>query len=133
MEYLGRLLQAAMRRFSPDPRRIVVAGEGKAGQLAYALAFKGRRVIRGAATIDSPLPRTLDLPPTSPNERLAILSVETQNAPLSLLIRLDRAKLQKAGYPATQVVRHSEDAHGKELDPATRASIARWIDGLDRF
>jgi poly(3-hydroxybutyrate) depolymerase len=133
MEYLGRLLQTAASRFKVDPRRIVVAGEGKAGQLAYSLAFQGRKLVRGAVAVDSPLPRTLELPDNSPNERLAVLSIETQNTPLSLLIRQDRDKLNKAGYPATQLVRRGETGGKPDLDAQTRAKIARWIDGLDRL
>jgi len=133
LEYLARLLQTAVRRFDVDPARVVIAGESKAGQLAYALAFPARKLIRGVAVIDSPLPRTLELPENSPNERLAVLSVETQNTPLSLLIRQDLRKLTEAGYPTTQIVRRGEDDRRKMLDAATRAKIARWIDGLDRF
>jgi serine protease Do len=133
MEYLAKLLQTAVGRFRTDPQRVVLAGDGKAGQLAYALAFQGRKLIRGVAVIDSPLPRTLELPDNNPNERLAILSVETQNTPLSLLIRQDREKLAEGGYPATQIVRRGEASRQAMLDATTRGKIARWIDGLDRF
>ncbi|MBA3484091.1 MAG: PDZ domain-containing protein [Pirellulales bacterium] len=133
MEYLAKLLQTAVGRFRVDSQRVVLAGDGKAGQLAYALAFQGRKLIRGVAVIDSPLPRTLELPDNNPNERLAILSVETQNTPLSLLIRQDRQKLADAGYPATQLVRRGEANRQAMLDATTRGKIARWIDGLDRF
>src|SRR5690606_16900510 len=126
-EYLKRLLQAATQRFAVDPRRVVVAGEAKAGQLAYALAFTAKGAVSGVAVVDSPLPRTLKLPENSPNVRLAVLSVETEAAPLSLLIRKDLAKLAEAGYPATQVTREAEDAADKALDSSTRSKIARWI------
>jgi hypothetical protein len=83
--------------------------------------------------VDSPLPRTLELPENSPNELLAVLSIETQNTPLSLLMRKDREKLTKAGYPATQLVRRGEAGPDPALDAQTRAKIARWVDGLDRL
>jgi serine protease Do len=133
LEYLAKLLQTAIGRFRIDPQRVVLAGDGKAGQLAYALAFQGRKLIRGVAVIDSPLPRTLQVPDNNPNERLAVLSVETQNTPLSLLIRQDREKMTKAGYPATQLVRRGEASRQAMLDATTRGKVARWIDGLDRF
>jgi serine protease Do len=134
LEFLGRLIPLAINRFGVDPRRVVVAGEGKAGQVAYVLAFKARRWVRGVAVIDSPLPRTLELPQNTPSQRLAVLSVETQNESLALLIRRDLAKLAEAGFPPTKVVRQlaGGDAHG-ELDDATRAKLARWIDVLDAF
>jgi serine protease Do len=133
LEYLARLLQTAASRWNLDPRRIVVAGEGKGGQLAYALALRGRKLVRGVAVVDSPLPRTLEIPDNSPNERLAVLSVETQNTPLSLLIRKDLEKFDDAGYPVTQIIRRGEESRGATLDGATRTKIGRWIDGLDRL
>jgi serine protease Do len=133
MEYLARLLQTAGSRWRIDPRRVVIAGEGKGGQLAYALALRGRKLIRGVAVVDSPLPRTLEVPENNPNERLAVLSVETQNTPLSLLIRKDLEKFEAAGYPVTQIVRLGEESQDGTLDAATRAKIGRWLDGLDRL
>lgn len=133
LEFLGRLIPAAISRLGVDPRRAVIAGEGRAGQLAYALAFQGRKWIRGVAVVDSPLPRTLKLPQNSPNQRLAVLSVETQNEPLALLIHRDLAKLADAGYPPTQITRRSAESKNGELDAVTRATLVRWIDGLDRF
>jgi hypothetical protein len=132
-EYLARLLVASAARLGADPRRIVLAGEGKAGQLAYAIGLRARKLVRGIAVIDSPLPRVLELPQNSPAQRLAVLSVETQNAPLTLLIHQDLKKLADAGFPASQVVRRDPPAAGDRLDATTRATIARWIDGLDRF
>jgi serine protease Do len=132
LEFLARLLPAAASRLSADPRRIVVGGEGKGGQLAYAFAFAARKVIRGVAVADSPLPRTLELPQTAPGQRLAILSIETQNESLTLLIHRDLQKLAEAGFPATQVERPSRTDDGL-LDATQRATTGRWIDGLDRF
>jgi serine protease Do len=133
LEHLQRILQAAMQRLAVDPRRVVVAGEGKAGQLAYALALSSKGAVSGVAAVDSPLPRTLQLPDNSPNVRLAVLSIETENSPLALLIRKDLEKLAEKGYPATQATRDAEDASDRMLDSSTRSKIARWIDGLDRF
>jgi serine protease Do len=132
LEFLARLLPAAASRLSADPRRIVVGGEGKGGQLAYAFAFAARKVVRGVAVADSPLPRTLKLPQTAPGQRLAVLSVETQNESLTLLIHRDLQKLAEAGFPATQVERPTRTDEGL-LDATTRATIGRWIGGLDRF
>jgi poly(3-hydroxybutyrate) depolymerase len=132
-EYLARLLVASAARLGADPRRVVLAGEGKAGQLAYAVGLKARKIVRGVAVVDSPLPRTLELPQNSPSQRLAVLSVETQNASLTLLIHQDLKKLADAGFPVSQLVRREPSAADGQLDAVTRATIARWIDGLDRF
>ena len=110
-----------------------MGGESKAGQLAYLLAFKAKRLLRGACVVDAPLPRTLELPANVPGERLNVLSIETQNASLTLLIAQDVAKLRGAGYPVAQW-RRKADNHGEtRLDDASRDTIARWLDGLDGF
>ncbi len=133
MEFLSRLIPAAMRRFDADERRVVLAGEGKAGQLAYAVGFQARRWVRGIAVIDSPLPRTLKLPPGGPGDPLAVLSIESEGAPLAQLIRQDLEKIRETGRPASQVVvRASRRADGG-LDLAAQAALAAWIDALDRF
>ncbi|MCC6494421.1 MAG: PDZ domain-containing protein [Pirellulales bacterium] len=135
-EYLARLLQTALARFDVDPYRVVVAGEGRGGQLAYSLAFTGRRIIRGVVAVDSPLPRTFELPDNSTGERLAVLSVETPDAPLTRLIQQDLQKIAARGYPVVAITRRAGGQTGEEaqfLDAATQAKIARWIDALDRF
>jgi serine protease Do len=133
LEFLGRVLQSAASRLGDDPTRVVIGGEGKAGQMAYAVAMKARKFVRGVAVVDAPLPRTLDLPQNSPNQRLAVLSVETLNAPLSMLIRQDLKKLAEAGFPATPVERREPPTGDGQLDATTRDTIARWIDALDLF
>ncbi|HEX6960619.1 MAG TPA: PDZ domain-containing protein [Lacipirellula sp.] len=133
MEYLVRLLPTAIRRFNPDRSRIVIAGEGKAGQMAYAFAFAAKKLIRGVVTIDSPLPRTLELPENSANERLAILAIESPDTPMASLMRRDREKLAEAGYPVTHVTRREQRDGIAVIDSPTRSKVARWIDGLDRF
>jgi serine protease Do len=133
LEYLVRLLQTATQRFSVDSRRVVVAGAGRGGQLAYALAFGRRQVVRGVATFDSPLPRTLHLPENQPGQRLAIFSVESENSALSPVIRADLRKATDEGYPAIRLTRRAPVDAEEPLEAAWREKLARWIDGLDRF
>jgi poly(3-hydroxybutyrate) depolymerase len=133
LEFLARVLTAAAERFHVDRARIVVGGEGKAGQLAYVLGFKGRKTIRGIIAVDSPLPRTLKVPQNGPGPRSAVLSVETLNAPLAMLIHQDLKKIADAGFPATPLTRRVPGTGDGRLDAVSQAAVARWIDGLDRF
>jgi serine protease Do len=133
MEFLGRLIPAAMRRFGADERRIVVAGEGKGGQLAYAVGFQARRWVRGIAVVDSPLPRTLKLPPNGPGDPLAVLSIESEDAPLAQLIRQDLDKIRDTGRPVTQVIVEKSRRENGGLDLAAQTTLTAWIDALDRF
>jgi len=131
-EFLATLLRTVRSRFDLDAHRSVVCGRGKAGQLAFALAFRRSNGLSGAIGIDAPLPRTLRLPPSLPTRRLALLSVESQDSSFAPLIRRDIQRLREAGYPVSWIERPSTD-DDQELDRQTRDGIARWIDGLDRF
>ena len=62
LEYLWRLTRTARTRWKVDRRRIAIGGQGKAGQLAYALAFRRRNAFNGVFGIDAPLPRTMRIP-----------------------------------------------------------------------
>jgi serine protease Do len=134
LPYLAALMQTAPRRFAADPRRIVIVGEGKGGQLAYTVAYKARNLIRGVVAVDSPLPRTLEIPDNNAGDRLAVLSIHAQETPLATLIRDNLETIAEAGYPVTRIIRRPGDAaDANELDATTHAKIARWIDALDRF
>jgi len=133
LAYLKQLTRAASRRLNVDRRRMVIGGQGKAGQLAYALALKSRKSFAGVISIDAPLPRTLQPRATMPSNRLAVLAVESQNSNFAPLIRRDRQYLREAGYPTTWLERSPTSNVSREIDPVTRASMARWIDGLDRY
>lgn len=132
-EFLTTLLRTVRGRFEIEAHRAVVCGRGKAGQLAFALAFRRSNGLSGAIGIDAPLPRTLRLPPSLPGRRLALLSIESTNSSFAPLIRKDIQRLREAGYPTSWVKQPSSDAAGRQLEQETRHSIANWIDGLDRF
>ncbi len=133
LPYLWRLTKAAKSRWSIDPRRLVIGGQKKAGQLAYALAFQRRNSFSGAFGIDAPLPRTLKIPENRPGLRLATLTVESRNSTFAPLLRRDLQSLTQAGYSASWLQRPMAAGAKEPLDPATRNALARWIDGLDRF
>ena len=130
-EFLRVLLRTVRGRFDLDAHRSVVCGRGKAGQLAFALAFDPSSGLSGAIGIDAPLPRTLRLPPSVPGRRLALLTIESRNSSFAPLIRRDIQRLREAGYPASWLQRPVSDS--QQLEQDTRGSVARWIDGLDRF
>ncbi len=125
--YLWRLTRTARSRWDIDQRRLAIGGQGKAGQLAYALAFRRRATFGGAIGIDAPLPRTMRIPENRPGARLATLAIELPNSTFAPLLRKDLLQLRKSGYSASSVlVRRANNT-------ATRNQIARWLNGLDRL
>ena len=133
LDYLWRLTRNARSRWDVDTRRIVISGQGKAGQLAFALAFKRRGAFSGAIGIDAPLPRTLSIPENRPGGRLATLAVESRNSTFAPLVRRDLQELRQAGYPASWTERTAGNNSTDPLDATTRGAIARWMDSLDKF
>lgn len=133
LSYLQQLARAASKRLSVDSQRMVVVGQAKAGQLAYALAFNSHGAITSVVSIDAPLPRTLKLPGVTPATRLAVLAIESRNSNFAPLIHRDLKQLRESGYPTTWLQRPATTEDSKDLNAATRASIARWVEGLDRF
>jgi len=131
LAYLDRLSRTVQKKWRVDGRRIVVSGQGKAGQVALALAIKRRGFFSGVVSIDAPLPRTLKLPDNSPASRLAILMVETRNSNFAPLLRRDLKQLREASYPASWLQR--PPTNDGLLDTETRDNIARWMDGLDCY
>jgi serine protease Do len=131
-EYLGRLIAQVAESYAPEPRRLIIVGQGRAGQMAYTAALQSRGVASGVVAIDSPLPRGRTLPDNSPNQRLEVLSVDWQNTPLSVLIRSDVEKLRSAGYSVTQITRQTS-GDARTVDEETRQAVARWIAGLERL
>jgi len=133
LEYLWRLTRTAGKRWNVDSRRVVIGGQGKSGQLAYALAFRRRNTFSGVIGIDSPLPRTLKIPENRPGTRLATLAVESRNSTFAPLIRKDLQELRVAGYSASWLQRSFASEPSEPLDATTRNGIARWLEGLGRF
>ena len=133
LRFLSVLLRSAANRFDLDPYRSVVGGAGKAGQLAYGLAFNPRSKLAGAIAIDAPLPRTLRLPTNLPGTRLSVLAIETPGSTFRPLVRKNIEELQEAGYPTSWWQRPHGGDDSAELDDETRGTIARWVDGLDRL
>ena len=129
LEYLEQLTRLATSRFRPHPRQTVLAGQDKGGQLAYALAFKSRRIFSGVISDNAPLPRTLQIPENTPSGQLAVLSILPQNSTFATLVKHDIGQLRQEGYPVSRLMR----SPSPELDDATIATIGRWIVGLNRF
>ncbi len=129
MEYLEQLTRLAVSRFRPHPRQLIIAGQGKGGQLAYALAFKQLGIANGVIADNAPLPRTLKLPDNSPNRQLAVLSILPEGSTFTSLVKHDNEQLREEGYPVSQLERPT----GPMLDQTTISAIGRWIAGLNRF
>lgn len=133
LAYLKRLLGELRRVLGPDPRRLVVAGSGKSGQVAYRIALANRGFVAGVASLAAPLPRTLKIPANQPSQRLAVLVVQQKDSPLAALLRQNVQQLREAGYPAAELTLDAPRGQQQAIDAQGREELARWLDTLDRF
>ncbi len=130
LEYLSRLTERLLRQYRPDPRRVVVFGQGGGGSMAYLLGLAMRERFSGIAATAVALPRQVKVPDGDPALRLAIFAGLTSDAALAADISQGLQKLSEVGYPVSTIA--TADATGR-LAEADRAELARWVDTLDRF
>ncbi|MDZ4657910.1 MAG: PDZ domain-containing protein [Bythopirellula sp.] len=133
LEYLDQLARTARGRFDADPQQTVIAGSGKAGQLAYALGLRRAEDFSGVIADNAPLPRTMKIPENSPGAALSLLTILPANSSFAPLVKQDIAQLRKAGFPVSVLERPAATDDNQQLDATTRAAITRWIAGLNRL
>jgi len=123
------LLRQLATKYTIDPTRIVVAGRQGGGGMAYLTAFGLRDVIRGVATISSPMPRAATPPATDPVRSLSFYSASSKLSPQSPRIEADVKRLRAMKHP---VVTRERPAAAKLTDEEL-SELVRWSDSLDRF
>jgi serine protease Do len=130
LEYLRRLIERVATQYRVDPRRVVVVGQGGGGALASVLALASRDVFTGMATVDAPMPRTINVPDNDPSDRLAVFAGLPADDDQAKLMRSGLKKLSDAGYPVTAITLENASSG---LSNEEREEIARWIDVFDRI
>lgn len=129
VEYVQRLIREAASRYSTDPHRVVVGGAGTGATAAFALTDKMREQVRGVAAVSGGPPRQLRIR-SDPLQRLAILFAFEENGRQGHQLMQSAESLREAALPVTVV---GLDADNEGLTDQLRASIAEWIDTLDRL
>ncbi len=133
LEYLDNLVRMAKGKFNADPQRTVIAGSGKAGQVAYALGLRRADELSGVIADNAPLPRTLTIPDNSPSNQLSLLTIMSANSSFAPLVKQDITQLREKGFVVSILERPAATDEGQLLDAKTRAALVRWIAGLRRF
>jgi serine protease Do len=129
LEYLHRVLQQAIAKYKIDPRRVVVAGQGNAGSIAWPLALASRDLVHGITALGSPLPRNVKVPENEAGQRLAIFAALPPKKDSAAAIAVGLKKVADAGYNIATIITNTSG----QLSTPEREELARWIDTLDRF
>jgi serine protease Do len=130
LDYLRRLVEHISAKYQIDPNRLVAAGQGNGGSLAWVLALANRDLFHGAAVIAAPLPRAVRVPQNEPTQRLSILAALPASKEAAVPVSLGLKKVADAGYNITTIT--TANAAG-QLSDDERDQLARWLDSLDRF
>jgi serine protease Do len=130
LQFVPKVLDNILGRYNTDVARIVVHGYQGGASLAYRLALAQRRLIRGVAPVDAPLPQRTQPPANDPMLRLAVYTTIAEKSPEAERTRAGIERLRELKYPVT-VKEQGEKA--RYLDAEEFAELVRWIDSLDRI
>lgn len=130
LEYLHGVLAQVISHYKVDAHRVVVGGQDEISSIAWLFGFADRNVVRGIATVSSPMPRQLKVPPNDPARRLAIYAAIPPKKDSAAAISAGLKGAVEAGYNVTAVTLATPVP---TLSETERDDLARWIDTLDRF
>ncbi|MCH8044260.1 MAG: PDZ domain-containing protein, partial [Planctomycetes bacterium] len=86
LDVIRKLLDQIVRQYTIDPARVVVAGRGTGGTLAYLAAYKNRDAFRAVAVVNAPPPLLVHPPETDPVHPLAIFATTAKKSPAATRI-----------------------------------------------
>lgn len=120
-------------RYRIDPARVAVLGSGDSVRMAVDLAFNRRSLIRGLALHAAPL----SAPPPDNDPDYPLQVVVAAKDPGPTVGRRDRIGasvdiLREAGFPTSRITLPGDDMT-EGLTPETVASLALWLETLDRL
>ena len=130
LEVIRKLLDRIVKEYTIDPARVVVAGRGTGGTMAYLAAYKNRDAFRAVAAIGAPPPLLVSPPETDPVHPLAFFVTTAKKSSAAARITAGLRLLRQLKHPVT------EQSQGDLPHPQTaaeRAELVRWIDALDRI
>ena len=128
-EWIAQAIAETRDSLAIDKRRIVVHGMGAGGLMAYFLGFNKRELVRGVASVGSPMG-------SAPKERvpgqpLAFFLTVGDRDPAREAVEQTRQKLADKRFAA--ILRLMGEAGSVYLDSASLDALVDWVDTLDRL
>jgi phospholipase/carboxylesterase len=127
-EKLQAFLDACLKRYPIDPKKLAVLGFSQGGVLAYSLALAHPEKFSALAVLSSWLPQEL-IPQLAIREAVQSLPTLVQHGSQDSTIELGRArlsveKLRKLGVPCT----YREYEMGHEIQPRSLSDLSAWLE-----
>ena len=127
-EKLHHFLDACLKRYPIDAKKLVVLGFSQGGVMAYSLALSNPERFAGLAVLSSWLPREL-IPEISINqEAVKVLPTLVQHGSEDPMIQIQRAQdsvgqLRELRVPLT----YREYDMGHEITPRSLTDLSAWL------
>lgn len=127
--FVTDLIASIRERYTIDPARIVVHTFGDGGKLAYLTAFREREVVRGVATVASPV--RIPPPENHPEHRLQFALLCGEEDAVLESLQSSAEGLRRLKFPVwTETIPDTGHEYPDE-DVVERVTV--WIDALDRI
>ena len=128
--FVRKTIEQVAKTYTVDVNRTAVSGRKSGGAMAFLTGITNRDIVRGIAMADAVVPFGIPLPETEPLKRLAFLLTTSADYELKPSVEKLVADLTERKFPVT---RDENDTKATDDDDATRETIARWVDSLDRI
>ena len=127
-EKLEHVLDACLKRYPIDPKKLVVLGFSQGGVLAYSLALSNPKRFAGLAVLSSWLPKEL-IPELSIGEGVQSLPTLVQHGSQDQMIEVQRARDSVEQLRALRVsLSYREYDMGHEISPRSLAEMSGWLE-----
>ena len=132
-EKLQQFLDACLKRYPIDAKKLVVLGFSQGGVMAYSLALSNPERFAGLAVLSSWLPRELIPKLSINNEAVQSLPTIVQHGSQDQMIEIQRAKDSVERLRALRVpLTYRDYDMGHEITPRSLTDLSAWLgDVLD--
>jgi phospholipase/carboxylesterase len=127
-EKLQQFLDACMKRYPIDTKKLVVLGFSQGGVMAYSLALSNPERFAGLAVLSSWLPKEL-IPELSIREAVQSLPTIVQHGSQDQMIEIQRAKDSVERLRALRVpLTYRDYDMGHEITPRSLSDLSAWLE-----
>jgi phospholipase/carboxylesterase len=127
-EKLQQFLDACMKRYAIDTKKLVVLGFSQGGVMAYSLALSNPERFAALAVLSSWLPKEL-IPELAINEAVQSLPTLVQHGSQDQMIEVQRAQDSVEQLRALRVpLTYREYDMGHEITPRGLTELSAWLD-----
>jgi len=127
-EKLQQFIDACMKRYPIDAKKLAVLGFSQGGVMAYSLALSNPERFAGLAVLSSWLPKEL-IPELSIREAVQSLPTIVQHGSQDQMIEVQRAQDSVEQLRALRVpLTYREYDMGHEITPRSLSELSAWLD-----